>query len=266
MKDGIVVWIGCLVLFGGQLSISAQSRAMITRINEESCPTCKVSNFCQPHPQAGEEGFESYWYRIEEFWGPKQVRQIQGRDFFIFNANEFQTGMIIETLEILPPEYIEMLPRNFRVGNPNRPYAMVSGGNPIGGSKFCSPYSERNLDYESIVLHADIFDIRNKKHRTILHECGHFFSRRFSVFGRMSAEEIEQSQAYLRDVYQGRTSSHEETISQCFMFFFHQMYFDGNTRLPVPKTYDEIVAQPARKFFPWMCQFVKPVIRATSSL
>lgn len=253
----------CLVMI---VSLQGQTPEMIARLNEGTCATCRVSVFCQPHPDAGEPGHTTEWYSIQDFWGTKQVITIGGREFNVFNADEIQTNMIREALEILPLEYIEMLPKNFRVGNPNRPFGIVSAGRTIGGSKFCTPYAHENLAYESIVLHEAIFTIENKKHRTILHECGHFFSRRFDVFERMNTEQVDQSSDYLRDVYQGKTSSHHETIAQCFMYFFHQMYFDGNNRLVVPKTYDEIVALPARKFYRWMCDFIKPVIRETSSL
>lgn len=247
-------------------SLQGQSREMIDRLNEGTCPTCRVSRFCQPHPDAGGTDHPAEWYRIEDFWGVKQEITIGGREFYFFNANEMQTNVLRETIEILPPEYINMLPKNFRIGNPNRPFGIVSSGRTIGGSKFCMPYAEENLEYESIVLHEAIFTIENKKHRTILHEAGHFFSRRFDVFERMTPDQVSLSSDYLRDVYMGRTSSHDETIAQCFMFFFHQMYFDGNTRLATPKTYDQIVALPARKFLRWMCDFIKPVIRDTSSL
>lgn len=263
MRRILFIGMGCLTIL---TSLRGQSRELINRLNEGSCPTCLVASFCQPHPDAGAPDHPAEWYRIEDFWGPKQEITIGGRAFNIFNANEIQTSIIRETIEIFPPEYINMLPKNFRVGNPNRPFGIVSAGRTIGGSKFCMPYAEENLQYESIVLHEAIFTIENKKHRTVLHECGHFFSRRFDVFDRMTPEQVSQSSDYLRDVYQGRTSSHDETIAQCFMYFFHQMYFDGNNRLATPKTYDQIVALPARKFFRWMCDFIKPVIRETSSL
>lgn len=259
----LMVGIGCTM---GMVASHAQTREMINRLNEGSCPTCRVGSFCQPHPESGEPDHPSEWYRIEDFWGPKQEVIIGGREFYFFNANEMQTNILRETIEIFPPEYIGMLPKNFRIGNPNRPFGIVSSGRTIGGSKFCMPYAEENLEFESIVLHEAIFTIENKKHRTILHEAGHFFSRRFSVFSRMTADQVSQSSDYLRDVYQGRTSSHDETIAQCFMYFFHQMYFDGNTRLATPKSFDQITALPARKFFRWMCDFIKPVIRETSSI
>jgi hypothetical protein len=259
----LLLWFFCINLLS---SVSAQSREIIDRLSEGTCPTCRVAGFCQPHPDAGSPDHREEWYRVEDFWGAKQEITIGGREFNIFNADETQINLIREALEILPPEYINILPKNFRIGNPNRPFGIVSAGRTIGGSKFCMPYREENLEFESIVLHEAIFTISNKKHRTILHEAGHFFSRKFEVFERMTREEVNLSDDYLRDVYQGKTSSHDETIAQCFMFFFHQMYFDGNNRLITPKTFEEIVALPARKYLRWMNDFIKPVIRETSSL
>ena len=243
----------------------AQNREVIALVNAEPCTTCMVGSNCQPHPLAGSEGHADLPYTIEQVWGAKQDAVINGRTFFFFNANEAQRHMLVEALEILPQEYIDMLPKNFRVGNPNRPYGITSSGRTIGGSKFCMPYSEDNLQYESIVLHEAIFTIANKQHRTILHECGHFFSRKFNVVGRMSAEQLTNSSDYLANVYNGATSSHDETVAQSFMFFFHQMYFDHNNRLASPKSFDQIVAQPARKFPRWMSDFIKAVVQETSS-
>ena len=242
-----------------------QTREIITLLNAGSCPTCDVGRNCQPDPMAGSEGHTDLGYTIESVWGIKQTQTINGRTFFVFNMNDAQKQMLREALEILPPEYIEILPQNFRVGNPNRPYNMISAGRQIGGSKFCMPYREENLQYESIVLHEDIFTIINKQHRTILHECGHFFSRKFDVVGRMNADQLANSSTYLTTEYHGITSSNDETVAQCFMFFFHQMYFERNNRLPVPRTFEQIVPMPARKFLRWMCDFIKPIIQETSS-
>lgn len=247
------------------LAAQSQTREMIDHLNEGTCATCRVGVNCQPEPNAGSEGHTT-WYNIEDFWGTKQIIVIGGRNFNIFNATEAQVNMIRETIEILPPEYIAILPQNFRIGNPNRPFGIASAGRQIGGSKFCTPYAESNLDFESIVLHEAIFTINNKKHRTILHEIGHFFERKYSAAERMTPEERSQSSSYLTNVYHGITSSHQETVAQCFMFFFHQMYFEGNNRLAIPKTFDQIRPQPARKFYPWMCNFIKPMIHETSSL
>jgi hypothetical protein len=243
----------------------AQSRDLIALVNAGECETCQVGPNCQPDPLAGSPSHNELGYTIEQIWGTKQEVVIASRTFFFFNVNTDQKQMLIEALEILPTEYINMLPKNFRVGNPNRPYAIASSGRQIGGSKFCQPYDENNLQYESIVLHEAIFTINNKKHRTILHECGHFFSRKFDVVDRMSSEQIAQSTEYLTNVYHGATSSHDETVAQCFMFFFHQMYFNSNARLASPKTFEQIVPQPARKFQSWMCNFIKPIIQETSS-
>lgn len=244
---------------------AGQSRELINLLNTGSCTTCQVGSNCQPNPLAGSIGNTDLGYTIEDVWGNKRVEIINGRTFFFFNMDETQRQLVIDALEILPLEYIEMLPANFRVGNPNRPYSLASAGRQIGGSKFCTPYREENLQYESIVLHADIFTINNKRHRTILHECGHFFSRKFDVVGRMNPDQISHSSNYLTTEYHGLTSSHDETIAQSFMFFFHQMYFEGNNKLVTPKTFDQIVPLPVRKFPRWMCDFIKPIIQDTSS-
>jgi hypothetical protein len=254
-----------IFIFNHYCSFS-QSRELITLLNTGECVTCQVGSNCQPNPLAGTTGYTTLGYTIEQIWGSKEELVVAGRTFNVFNFNEVQKQMLREVLEIFPAEYIEMLPKNFRVGNPNRPYAILSAGRQIGGSKFCQPYNEANLQYESIVFHEGIFTISNKKHRTILHECGHFFSRKFSVVGRMTPSLSASSSDYLTNVYHGATSSHDETVAQSFMFFFHQMYFDGNLRLSTPKSFSQIVPQPARKFPSWMCEFIKSVIQETSSL
>ncbi|MBK7096978.1 MAG: hypothetical protein IPH57_18650 [Saprospiraceae bacterium] len=246
-----------------------QSREVKSRVDTEDpdvCCTCNVSDHCQPHPLAGTSGHDDFGYMVEEIWGPRRELEIQGKTFYIFNATDIQIQIITEAIEILPVEYINMLPHNFRVGNPNRPYGITSAGRVIGGSKFCMPYREENIMYESIVFHEGVFTTENKKHRTVLHECGHFFVRKFSVVERMNPEQIALSAEYLANDYEGATTSHSETVAQSFMYFFHQMYFDGNTRRAVPKTVDEIVHQPARGYKRWMHSFVKPVILETSSL
>ncbi len=247
-------------------AVISQSRALRDRLNAGECTTCRVGSWCQPHPMAGSEGFADLGYTIQDFYGTKEVVRINARPFNIFNATAEQKSLIIATIELLPPEYVAMLPANFRVGNPNRPYGIASAGREIGGSKKCTPFDPANLQFESIVLHEAIFRLPNKKHRTILHEMGHFFARQFNVFGLMTPEQVASSSTYLADVYSGATSSHEETIAQCFMYFFSQMYYDGNTRRAMARTFDEIVPQPARGFQSWMCTFIKPVIRDTSSL
>ncbi len=103
----------------------AQSRELINLVdvNPDLCATCIVeiknrndvvtARKCQPDPLAGSDGHSDLGYIIEQIWGAKQIENINGRNFNIFNANAAQIQKIRTALEVLPDEYIEVLPLNY---------------------------------------------------------------------------------------------------------------------------------------------------------
>jgi hypothetical protein len=231
-------------------------------VDADPCRTCEVGSFCQPNPMAGSEGYTDLGYTIEQIWGPKQIININGRNYNIFNADAAQTQIIRDVIEIFPTEFAEALPDNFRVGNPRRPYSHISTAtSTIGGSKKCTPYSPDNLRYESIVLGSHIFtDLRHGKYLTIIHECGHFISRHFDMPSFFTPEQTSLSQNYFTEVYHGETRSHEETCAQMIIGFFYQMYFERNTKRTIPLNFDEIIARPLKNYLPWMNDFIKDFV------
>lgn len=266
----------------------AQSRELINLVdvNPDLCATCIVeiknrndvvtARKCQPDPLAGSDGHSDLGYIIEQIWGAKQIENINGRNFNIFNANAAQIQKIRTALEVLPDEYIEVLPLNFRIGNPTHPYSHICNTdddiNKIGGSKFCNPHNLESLNYESIVLGCQALQERNNApYMTILHECGHFISRYFDMPSRFTGEESALSTDYLRTVYTGRTRSHEETCAQALYQFFIRRYFRINgTLLPEPFALDQIynarTQERNRRSYPqWMDTFIQRVIAETSS-
>jgi hypothetical protein len=263
----------------------AQSREQISVVNvsRELCTTCiteisrrgvVTQTNCQPNPLAGTEGHTSLGYNIEDIWGAKQIQNINGRDFNIFNANAAQIQKIRIALEVLPSEYINVLPLNFRIGNPNHGYSHVCSPahDGIGGSKFCNPHNLESLNYESIVIGCQALQARNNApYMTILHECGHFISRFFDMPSKFIGEESSLSSEYLRNDYSGRTSSHEETCAQALYQFFLRRNFGTNgtllaTQLLPDEIYNARTSARHRRSYPrWMDTFIQRVISETSS-
>lgn len=254
-------WLVYILIFCS-CEVLGQRGGVYAIVDANPCNTCEVESFCQPNPLAGSEGYTNLGYTIEQIWGPKQVININGRNYNIFNADAAQTQIIREVIEIFPIEFAEALPDNFRVGNPRRPYSHISTAtSTIGGSKKCTPYSPENLRYESIVLGSHIFtDRRHGKYLTIIHECGHFISRHFDMPSFFTPEQSSLSHIYFTDVYNGETRSHEETCAQMIIGFFYQMYFERNIIRPMPLSFDEIIARPQKKYLPWMNDFIKDFV------
>lgn len=254
----------CLVyiLFFGSSEVLGQRGGVYAIVDANPCNTCEVESFCQPNPMAGSEGYTDLGYTIEQIWGPKQIVDVNGRSYNIFNADEIQTRIIMDVIEIFPEEFAEALPDNFRVGNPRRPYSHISTAtSTIGGSKKCTPYAPENLRYESIVLGSHIFtDLAHGKYLTIVHECGHFISRYFDMPSFFTPEQQALSENYFRVVYHGETRSHEETCAQMIIGFFYQMYFERNVKRGSPLSFEEIIPRPAKKYLPWMNDFIKDFV------
>lgn len=277
----------CLAVFHITYGVLAQSSELINLVDVSRtlCSTCMmeikrgdniIGYKCQPDPLAGSEGHTSLGYNIEDIWGAKQIENIKGRNFNIFNANSGQIQKFRTALEVLPLEYIAVLPVNFRIGNPDRPYSHICSTDPdinkIGGSKFCNPHTLESLNFENIVIGCQALqESGNAPFMTILHECGHFISRYFDMPSRFTGDESANSATYLRTVYRGRTSSHEETCAQALYQFFIRRYFRNNgTLLAEPIIPSSIIRartteRHVRSYPIWMDTFIQRVIAETSS-